>query len=96
MSVQKLAHLRRRQRDAGLTAWERAQELFDKDKDDWQHTLDDDHDLIYQHALDRPCAIYKDPAHYVHGKANRSQATNTKQYKKRLVSKCTRPDRYHH
>ena len=55
-------HLRRRQRDAGLT-----------------------------HALDRLCAIYQDPAHYVHCKANRSEATNTKQYKKRLVSKCTQP-----
>ena len=58
--------------------------------------IGEDHDQIYQRASDRLTAIYKDPAHYVHGKANRSQATNTKQYKKRLVSKCTRPDRYHH
>ena len=78
-------HLRRRQRDAGLTAWERANEPHDKSK------LDEDHQQAYQYAVERITAIYKDPAHYIHDKPKRSQATNTKKYKKRLVHKCTEP-----
>lgn len=56
-----------------------------------KHELDEDHQQVYQRAIERICAIYKDPAHFIHDKPKRSQATNTKQYKKRLVNKCTDP-----
>lgn len=66
-------HLRRRQRDARLTAWERAQELYNKANDEWQQALDEEHFQVYQYATECVCAIFNDPAHYIHDKAKRSQ-----------------------
>ena len=40
--------LRRRQRDAALTAWERANAMRDRKLTEWQQTLDQDHALIYK------------------------------------------------
>ena len=45
--------LRRRQRDAALTAWERAKQYQDHKSTEWQKVLDDDHHLIYTHAINR-------------------------------------------
>ena len=77
--------LRRRQRDSALTAWERAKTLHDQKQADWQDTLDDDHKLIYQHAVQRLAKIYDDPMHYIHQKAPRHQGRQTKQHKRDLV-----------
>ena len=46
-------HLRRRLRDASLTAWERAGMLYDREKIQSQETLDEDHHQIYTQALER-------------------------------------------
>ena len=82
--------LRRRQRDSALTAWERARVLHDHKQADWQATLDDDHQLIYKHAVQRLAKIYEDPLHYIHKKAPRHQGKHTKQYKRDLVKQCTK------
>ena len=44
-------HLRRRQRDAALAAWERANTLRDRNSATWQRTVDEDHAVIYQHTV---------------------------------------------
>lgn len=80
--------LRRRQRDSALAAWERAKTLFDAKKEEWQETLDQDHKLIYQHAVSRISKIYEDNMHYIHQKAPRHQGKQTKQHKKDLVNLC--------
>lgn len=46
-------HLRRRQRDAALAAWERANTLRDRNSATWQRTVDEDHAVIYQHTVAR-------------------------------------------
>ena len=83
--------LRRRQRDAALVAWERAKDLHDSRQEEWQKVLDDDHKLIYTHAVARLAKIYQNKEHYIHLKANRHQGKQTKQYKKQLIAQCTRP-----
>ena len=83
-------HLRRRQRDAALTAWERATQLQNKRATDWQHTLDQDHETIYTHAAARLAAVYQDKEHHLHQKPNRHQGRHTKQHKKQLVKLCTK------
>lgn len=50
-----------------MTARERAKELYDKTKE----ALDEDHKQVYEHAVERICAIYK-----IHDKPKRPQATN--------------------
>ena len=89
--------LRRRQREAALAAWERAKTLFDSKQEEWQDTLDQDHKLIYEHAVNRLSKIFGDAQHYVHQKAPRHQGKQTKQYKKELVNRCRQPwDPTHH
>ena len=83
--------LRRRQRDAALTAWERAKQYQDQRKREWQKVLDDDHRLIYTHAINRLAAIYGDKDHYIHQKPPRHQGKHTKQYKKQLIAQCSKP-----
>ena len=83
--------LRRRQRDAALTAWERAKEFQDRQRTEWQQVVDDDTKLIYTHALERLTKIYKDKEHYLHQKPDRHQGKHTKQYKKQLIGRCTKP-----
>ena len=83
-------HLRRRQRDAALTAWERATQLQNKRATDWQHTLDQDHETIYKHAAARLAVVFQDKDHYLHQKPNRHQGRHTKQHKKQLVQLCTK------
>ena len=53
-------HLRRRQRDAALTAWERANQLHNKRATEWQTTLDQDHETIYRHAAARLAVVLQD------------------------------------
>ena len=84
-------HLRRRQRDAALTAYERATSIYDKHADAWQRTLDQDHLRIYKQAAARLEKIYKDPQHYIHEKPVRRAGHTTKQYKKRLINQCRLP-----
>lgn len=80
--------LRRRQRDSALAAWERAKTLHDARQEEWQETLDQDHQLIYKHAVQRLRKIYEDTTHYIHQKAPRHQGKQTKQHKKDLVNQC--------
>ena len=84
-------HLRRRQRDAALAAYERATTLYDRHAEDWQKTLDLDHLKIYKHAATRLEKIFKDPQHYIHDKPVRRAGHTTKQYKKRLINQCKAP-----
>ena len=88
-------HLRRRQRDAALAAYERASTLYDRQAEDWQHTLDQDHLQIYKQAAARLEKIYKDPQHYIHDKPVRRAGHATKQYKKRLINQCKAPWQAH-
>ena len=89
--------LRRRQRDAALTAWERAKQFQDHKQEEWQQVLDNDHQLVYKHAVQRLAKIYEDPQHYIHHKAPRHQGKHTKQYKRDLVKQCTKAwDDTHH
>ena len=90
--------LKRRQREAALAAWERAKTFYDAKQEEWQETLDQDHQLIYEHAVNRLSKIYADNMHYVHQKAPRHQGKHTKQYKKELVNRCRKPwaDNHHH
>ena len=89
--------LRRRQRDAALTAWERAKQFQDHKLEEWQQVLDNDHQLVYTHAVQRLAKIYEDPQHYIHHKAPRHQGKQTKQYKRDLVKQCTKAwDDAHH
>ena len=90
--------LRRRQREAALAAWERAKTFYDDKQEEWQETLDQDHQLIYEHAVNRLSKIYADNMHYVHQKAPRHQGKHTKQYKKELVNRCSKQwaDNRHH
>ena len=74
--------LRRRQRDAALTAWERADALHDRKQTEWQTTLDRDHKAIYTHAVQRLEKIFGDKQHYLHNKADRQPAKHTKQKKR--------------
>ena len=83
--------LRRRQRDAALTAWERAKEFQSSKRTEWQHVVDEDAKLIYQHAIERLAKIYKDKDHYLHQKPDRHQGKHTKQYKKQLIGRCNKP-----
>lgn len=82
--------LRRRQRDAGVVAWERANTIFHRNQANWQKTLDEDHTTIYQHAVARLEAIYSDPLHCAHEKAPRHLGERTKQRKKPLIHTCTK------
>ena len=75
--------LSRRQRDSALAAWERAKTLHDARQEEWQETLDQDHKLIYQHAVQRLSKIYEDSTHNIHQKGKR-----TKQRKKDQVNQC--------
>ena len=89
--------LRRRQRDSALAAWERAKNFYDAKQEEWQETLDQDHKLIYEHAVNRLSKILADNTHYVHQKAPRHQGKQTKQYKKELVNRCRKQwDANHH
>ena len=83
--------LRRRQRDCALAAWERARTFQDHRQTEWQATLDADHHLIYTHAVQRLSKIYDDPEHYIHQKAPRHQGKMTKDFKRDLVNRCTKP-----
>ena len=84
-------HLQRRQRDAALAAWERANSLHDRKATEWQAVLDKDHAEIYSHAAARLAKIFADKDHYLHQKAPRHQGRQTKQHKKQLVQHCRRP-----
>ena len=90
--------LRRRQREAALAAWERAKTFYDAKQEEWQETLDQDDQLIYEHAVNRLSKIYADNMHYVHQKAPRHQGKHTKQYKIELVNRCRKQwaDNHHH
>ena len=83
--------LRRRQRDAALTAWERADALHDRRQTNWQATLDRDHKAIYLQAAQRLEKIFQDKQHYLHTKADRQPGKHTKQRKKDLIQQCTKP-----
>lgn len=83
--------LRRRQRDAALVAWERANGMHDRKQTEWQKVLDDDRLDIYKHAVARLAKIYANKDHYIHQKAPRHLGKQTKQYQKQLVSKCHQP-----
>ena len=83
--------LQRRQSDAALAAWERADALHDKKATAWQAVLDKDHAEIYKHAAARLAKIYSDKEHYLHQKAPRHQGRQTKQRKKQLVQHCRKP-----
>ena len=83
--------LRRRQRDAALVAWERANSLHNRQQTDWQKTVDQDNTLIYKHAIQRLAKVYEDKEHHIHDKAPRHQGKQTKQRKKDLVSQCRQP-----
>lgn len=61
--------LRRRQRDAALVAWERANAIHDKRQTEWQEVLVADHKVIYRHAAERLSKIFADKDHYIHQKA---------------------------
>ena len=89
--------LRRRQRDAALTAWERADALHDRRQSSWQKTLDQDHKAIYLQAAQRLEKIFQDKQHYLHTKADRQPGKQTKQRKKDLIHQCTKPwqDNHH-
>ena len=84
-------HLRQRQRDAALAAWERATQIHNPDKEAWQHILDQDHYEIYKHAAERLAKIYEDKEHYLHSKPGRAVAHKTKQRKKALIDQCKQP-----
>ena len=73
--------LRRRQRDAALVAWERANNLHDKRQTERQKTVDQDNTMIYKRAIQRLVKIYEDKEHYIHDKAPRPtrQADQTKE-----------------
>ena len=90
--------LRRRQRDAALTAWERADALHDRRQTSWQATLDKDHKAIYKQAVQRLEKIFQDKQHYLHNKPDRQPGKHTKQRKKDLIQLCTRPwqEPHHH
>ena len=83
--------LLRRQRDAALTAWERANAMHDRKRTEWRETVDHDHTQIYKHAVQRLEKIYADKQHYTHSKAPRQQGKQTKQHKKDLVQQCRKP-----
>ena len=83
--------LRRRQRDAALTAWERADGLHDRRLTAWQQTLDKDHKKIYLHAVQRLEKIFEDKQHFIHNKADRQPGKHTKQRKKDLTQQCNKP-----
>ena len=84
-------HLRRRQRDAVLTAWERASSHKDHKATEWQAVLDQDHEEIYRHAAARLALVFADKQHYLHQKAPRHHAHQTKQHKKQLVHQRRKP-----
>ena len=88
--------LRRRQRDAALTAWERADALHDRRQTSWQTTLDRDHKAIYLQAAQRLEKIFQDKQHYLHTKADRQPGKQTKQRKKELIHQCTKPWQENH
>ena len=83
--------LRRRQRDAALVAWERANNLHDKRQTERQKTVDQDNTMIYKRAIQRLVKIYEDKEHYIHDKAPRQLGKQTKQRKKDLVNQCRQP-----
>ena len=83
--------LRRRQRDAALTAWERADALHDRRQTAWQGTLDRDHQAIYKQAVQRLEKIFEDKQHYLHNKAGKNPGKHTKQKKKDLIQQCHKP-----
>lgn len=76
--------LRRRQRDAALVAWERANSLHDRRQTAW-------HQLIFKHAAQRLAKIYEDKTHYIHEKAPRRQGKRKKHHKKDLVQQGLEP-----
>ena len=84
-------HLRQRQRDAALAAWERASSIHSPDKEAWQSILDQDHLEIYKHAAARLAKIYDDKDHYLHTKPGRAVGHKTKQRKKTLIAQCQQP-----
>ena len=89
--------LKRRQRETALAAWERAKTLYDSKQEEWQETLDQDHKMIYEHAVRRLSKIFADSQHYVHQKAPKHQGKQTKQYKKELINRCRQAwDEEHH
>lgn len=61
-----------------------ANTLYDRRREEWQRTLDEDHAEVYRHATGRLQAIYQDPLHYIHEKPPKHQG----QRKKRLISSC--------
>ena len=83
--------LRRRQRDAALAAWERAKTFQHRRSTEWQKVLDEDHKLIYTHAINRLATIFNSKDHYIHQKPNRHQGKHTKQHKKQLIAQCKNP-----
>ena len=84
-------HLRQRQRDAALAAWERATSIHNPEKEAWQRVLDQDHLEIYTHAAARLAKIYEDKEHYLHTKPGRATAHKTKQRRKTLIAQCQQP-----
>ena len=79
------------------SAWERAKTLYDGKQEEWQETLDQDHKLIYEHAVQRLTKIFADSQHYVRQKAPKHQGKQTKQYKKELINRCRQAwDAEHH
>ena len=84
-------HLRQRQRDAALAAWERATQIHNPDKEAWQNILDHDHYEIYQPAAHRLARIYEGKEHYAHCKPERAAGHKTKQRKKNLIDQRKQP-----
>ena len=68
-------HLRRRQPEAALAAYERASTIYDQHAESWQRTLDQDHLQIYKQAAARLEKIYKDPQHYTKSQSAEQGAT---------------------
>ena len=83
--------LRRRQRDAALTAWERAKEFQDHKRAEWQRVVDEDNKLIYTHATARLAKIYSDKEHYIHQKPNRHQGNRQSNTRSSSLPSATNP-----
>ena len=85
-------HLKRRQRDAALVAWERANAMHDRRTTEWQQVLDQDHTEIYKHAAARLAKVYAAKDHYIHQKATRAGRRNSA--KNNWCSSATNPGRH--
>ena len=86
--------LRRRQRDCALAAWERAKTFQDHWQTEWQATLDEDHCLIYKHAVQRLSKIFDDPDGALHPpKSTQAPRQTDQRFQKRIGQTMHQPHR---